>query len=53
MMDPTLREAIIREARELYQDDLLQIDDDAKLSETGEGTWVQAWVWVPGPEADA
>lgn len=52
-MDPKLREAIIQEARELYQDDLLQIDNDAKLSETEDGTWVQAWVWVPDPEVDA
>lgn len=52
MMERELREAIIAQARELYQDNELQIDDDAKVSPCGDGTWVQAWVWVPEPEVD-
>lgn len=27
--------------------DNIQIDDDALISETDEGVWVNAWVWVP------
>lgn len=36
-------------ARELYQDDNLQIDINAKVSEAYDGYWVQAWVWVACP----
>jgi hypothetical protein len=44
------REALLEKARDRYardSDDDIEIDDDAKLSETENGTWVQAWVWVP------
>lgn len=40
----------IKRAREDYvlkSDDQIAVDDDAKVSRTDEGTWVQAWVWVP------
>ena len=47
MTDEELRDA----AREIYGDDDIQIDDDAKISnenpEKDGGAWVQAWVWVP------
>ena len=35
-------------ARDLYQTDDVEIDDNAKLSLTGEGRsgWVAAWVWI-------
>ena len=36
----------VEKARELYQSDDIEIDDGAKLSETDDGAWVQAWVWV-------
>ena len=28
-------------------DDNIEVDDNAIISETDEGVWVQAWVWVP------
>lgn len=37
----------IERARDLYQDDELQIDDNAMVSPAGDGIWVQAWVWLP------
>jgi hypothetical protein len=36
----------IQAARDLYQTDECEIDDDASTSEADEGYWVQAWVWV-------
>ena len=30
--------------------DELEIDEDALASRTEDGTWVQAWVWVPKDE---
>lgn len=41
---------ILQTARDLYACDDIQIDDGAALSETDDGTWVAAWVWVPKPE---
>ena len=41
---------LIEKARVRYQydsDDDLEIDDEAETSEADDGTWVQAWVWVP------
>lgn len=40
---------LIEEARRQYIDDDhdIDIDDDAALSETDNGTWVGAWVWIP------
>lgn len=47
----------IKAARRLYENDDIEIDDDAKLSPGGDensaeisGTWVQAWVWVNAEE---
>ena len=39
-----------KRARELYakgSDDNVEIDDDAKVSVSDSGAFVQAWVWVP------
>jgi len=48
------REKFIEAARNEYQTDDVEIDDDAKLSEVDEGgnagAWVAAWVWVSDEE---
>lgn len=39
---------LLDRARRLHANgDDLEIDDNAEISEGEEGTWVQAWVWVP------
>lgn len=38
--------AEIEAARDGYQDDDLEIDDDALVSHADEGYWVSAWVWI-------
>lgn len=40
------RLALRDRARELYGDDELAVDDDARISESEDGAWVQAWVWL-------
>jgi len=46
-MDEFATEEEIKEARELYQTDDIEIDDGAKASRAeGEGLWVAAWVWL-------
>jgi hypothetical protein len=48
MSGPTEQE-IREKARAIYalgSDDNIAVDDDAKLSRTDDGVWVQAWVWV-------
>jgi hypothetical protein len=42
--------AFIEAARNIYQNDDIEVDDDAKLSETDDGAWVSAWVWVNDDE---
>jgi hypothetical protein len=42
----------IAQARAQYCNDDLEIDDDPKLSDNGEGCWVAAWVWVSDEEAE-
>jgi hypothetical protein len=37
----------IDKARDMYQNDDVQVDYNALTSEAALGTWVQAWVWVP------
>jgi hypothetical protein len=44
--------AMIRAAELLHANDEVEIDDDAGTSQGDTGTWVQAWVWVPLPEAE-
>lgn len=40
-------------ARELYGDEDLDIDTDAKVSVGDDGVWVAAWVWVSKEGNDA
>ena len=42
----TARPGEIGKARALYQEDDIEIDDDALVSRAEDGFWVQAWVWV-------
>lgn len=46
--------ALVRVARHLYQNEgSIEIDDNAKISRADgptDGTYVQAWVWVPDEE---
>lgn len=48
--------AVIDRARQMYANcghsDDIEIDSNAQVSETDDGTWVQAWVWVPNEEDD-
>lgn len=42
------RKELVKEARKLYERvDEIEIDDNADERKCDEGTWVQAWVWVP------
>ena len=41
---------LIAQARAMYASDDVEIDDDAKVSSSDLGVYVQAWVWVPYPE---
>ena len=40
-------------AREIWASENLEIDDGALISESDDGVWVAAWVWVPKEELDA
>ena len=40
----------IETARNEYQSDDINIDDDALTSRAPDGVWVQAWVWVSNEE---
>lgn len=42
---PTDAEAVA-DARAMYCDDEVQVDDDAPVVATDKGKWVQAWVFV-------
>lgn len=44
---------LIKKARAMYASDDVEIDDDAKVSSSDLGVYVQAWVWVPYPEQDS
>jgi hypothetical protein len=46
------RRKYITAARAIYENDDVEIDSDAKLSESesDHGSWVQAWVWVTDEE---
>ncbi|WP_234265166.1 hypothetical protein [Hydrogenophaga sp. NFH-34] len=45
------QEEVIQMARRAYcDDDDIQIDEDAEVSETDDGAWVSAWVWVSTEE---
>lgn len=52
-MDGTADPALLKKARELYHEDgSIEIDDNAQISVGDEGTWVQAWVYVPHEEGE-
>jgi len=40
---------LLAKANELHASDDIEIDDIAGTSAADNGTWVQAWVWVPNP----
>lgn len=46
------RDFLIDSARAAYGGDEVEIDDDASLSPTDEGCWVQGWLWVPYAPTD-
>jgi hypothetical protein len=43
---------LVQAARDEYQNEDIEVDDDATTSRTDTGTWVSAWVWVPDDEDD-
>ena len=38
--------ALISAARDQWSQEEIQIDEDAVISETDDGAWVMAWVWM-------
>lgn len=46
------RSALISQARAQYCNDDIEIDDEPELSETDDGAWVAAWVWVANAEIE-
>lgn len=42
----------VQQARDDYTNDEIEIDDEPLISETDEGAWVGAWVWVPNEHVD-
>lgn len=42
----------IRQARELYGSDEIEIDDNAAASRADEGIWVAAWVWLSAEDRE-
>ena len=45
----------IKKARAVYanpSDSDIEIDDQPLISDTDDGVWVSAWVWVPKPLED-
>lgn len=52
-MDDAVDPELLKKARELYHEDgTIEIDDNAQTSVGDEGTWVQAWVYVPHEEGE-
>jgi hypothetical protein len=50
-MNAETRQAeLVNRAREMYANDSLEVDQDAQVSVSSEGSWVQAWVWVPAED---
>jgi hypothetical protein len=41
----------IDRARNQFACDDIEIDNDAKVSKSSDGAWVQAWVWLDNEEA--
>jgi hypothetical protein len=47
---PLTTNYLARAKDEWHRDGEIEIDDDAIVSESDEGAYVQAWVWVSRPE---
>jgi hypothetical protein len=45
-------DAIRKKANELYADDEVEIDEDAIVSESQGGAFIEAWLWVPLEECE-
>jgi hypothetical protein len=45
-------EAQIKEAREKYASDDVEVDETAFASHGDDGVWVQAWVWLARPDTE-
>ena len=43
---------VVQSACERYASDEVEIDPETVVSESDEGAWVMAWVWVPKDDAD-
>ena len=42
---------LVRQAREMYASENIEIDSDAQVADAFDGNhWVQAWVWVPAAD---
>ena len=54
MTDTKTIEQLIDEARDIYACDDIEIDDNAQVNPTGDGTghWVQAWVYVQNDDGE-
>ena len=42
---------VVQAANDMYASDLVEIDPETVVSESDEGAWVMAWVWVPKEDA--
>lgn len=42
---------VAQAANDMYASDLVEIDPETVVSESDEGAWVMAWVWVPKEDA--
>ena len=52
-MDGAADPGLLQKARDAYQEyGTIEIDDNAQISVGDEGTWVQAWVYVPHEEGE-
>lgn len=53
MSTPPDQAELVRQARELYASESIEIDSDAQVADAFDGNhWVQAWVWVPAAEVE-
>ena len=53
MLKMSERRIWIKKAREQYQDGgSIEIDNNAEISKSDEGAYVQAWVWLPNEEEE-
>lgn len=42
----------VEKARDLYETNDIQIDENAMISLATDGIWVQAWVWLSNEDGD-